>query len=106
MEITFKFTHDWVAFLDLEIILTDDPPRCLCLLAYVKQDIKLIKYIKLSLYATLLIKYLVTKTALMLATRHESPDIIKLLIESGVDVFAEDLCGGTALCYSVASGWN
>lgn len=42
----------------------------------------------------------------MLAMRYESPEIIKLLIEGGIDVFAEDVDGGTALCYSVASGCN
>ncbi|VTJ88348.1 Hypothetical predicted protein, partial [Marmota monax] len=46
------------------------------------------------------------RTALMLAVRYESPDIIKLLIEGGIDVFAEDVDGGTALYYSVASGCN
>lgn len=42
----------------------------------------------------------------MLAVQYESPGIIKLLIEEGVDVFAEDQNGGTALCYCVAGGCN
>uniref|UniRef100_A0A7N5P0I6 Uncharacterized protein n=1 Tax=Ailuropoda melanoleuca TaxID=9646 RepID=A0A7N5P0I6_AILME len=46
------------------------------------------------------------RTALMLAVTYESTDIVKLLLQKGINIFFEDECGWTAEEYATVSGFN
>ncbi|XP_065776985.1 ankyrin repeat domain-containing protein 62-like isoform X2 [Muntiacus reevesi] len=46
------------------------------------------------------------RTALMLAIKHESPEIVRLLLQQGVDILSEDVCGWTAEEYAAVSSFN
>ncbi|OWK03256.1 ANKRD26, partial [Cervus elaphus hippelaphus] len=46
------------------------------------------------------------RTALMLAVKYESENVVRLLLQQGVDIFSQDVFGWTAEEYAVISGFN
>ena len=42
----------------------------------------------------------------MLAVKYESPDVVRLLLQQGVDIFSQDVFGWTAEQYAVISGFD
>ncbi|CAN0352778.1 unnamed protein product [Rangifer tarandus platyrhynchus] len=46
------------------------------------------------------------RTALMLAVKRESPEIVRLLLQQGVDIFSQDVFGWTTEEYAAISGFN
>ena len=76
------------------------------------QDVNLVKHVKRAVSVSSLNFLRVTsslccfRTALMLAIKHESPEIVRLLLQQGVDIFSQDIFGWTAEEYAVVSGFN
>ncbi|XP_070658046.1 ankyrin repeat domain-containing protein 26-like isoform X2 [Bos indicus] len=46
------------------------------------------------------------RTALMLAVKYELPDVVRLLLQQGADIFSQDVFGWTAEEYAVFGGFN
>ena len=46
------------------------------------------------------------RTALILAVNYESTNIVRLLLQQGIDVFSQDIYGWTAEEYALISGFN
>ena len=42
----------------------------------------------------------------MLAVKYESTNVVRLLLQQGVDIFSQDVFGWTAEEYAVISGFN
>ena len=42
----------------------------------------------------------------MLAVKYESANVVRLLLQQGVDIFSQDVFGWTAEEYAVISGFN
>ena len=42
----------------------------------------------------------------MLAVMYESPDVVRLLLQQGADIFSQDVFGWTAEEYAVFGGFN
>ena len=42
----------------------------------------------------------------MLAVKYESENVVRLLLQQGVDIFSQDVFGWTAEEYAVVSGFN
>ena len=42
----------------------------------------------------------------MLAVKYESPDVVRLLLQQGADIFSQDVFGWTAEEYAVLGGFN
>lgn len=75
------------------------------------QGVHLVKHIKLTVYVSQL-NFLRLKsslccfrTALMLAVKYESTNVVRLL-QQGADIFSQDVFGWTAEEYAVISGFN
>nr|XP_045727276.1 putative ankyrin repeat domain-containing protein 19 [Mirounga angustirostris] len=41
------------------------------------------------------------RTALMLAVHYDSADLVRVLLQQGINIFSEDVCGWTAEEYSI-----
>ena len=46
------------------------------------------------------------RTALMLAVKYESANVVRLLLQQGTDIFSKDVFGWTAEEYAVISGFK
>ena len=42
----------------------------------------------------------------MLAVKYELPDVVRLLLQQGADIFSQDVFGWTAEAYAVISGFD
>ena len=42
----------------------------------------------------------------MLAVKYELPDVVRLLLQQGADIFSQDIFGWIAEKYAVISGFN
>uniref|UniRef100_A0A8I3W8A3 Uncharacterized protein n=1 Tax=Callithrix jacchus TaxID=9483 RepID=A0A8I3W8A3_CALJA len=74
--------------------------------AWQGQDRKLPKMMKKRKTRDLNIRDAKNSTALMLAVCHGSSETVGMLLQQNVDIHAEDMCGMTAECYSVACAFD
>jgi len=77
-----------------------------------RQGIHLVKHIKLTVevsqlnFLRLKSSLCCFRTALMLAVKYESANVVRLLLQQGVDIFSQDVFGWTAEEYAVISGFD